>query len=302
MNFSTSLYLNLNGFEKTICAMRTTDNESTLRFTWKRNFGIKQLLKDEASWSQTLVAGLAEFLGTAILIFVGCMGCVGSLTDIPNALQTALTFGFAVTCVIQIIGHISVAHINPAVTVSAVILGHKSLPAAAVYILAQLSGAVVGYGMLKAITPTELLHNGDDTSASSFCVTLIHSKISVIQGLIVETVTTGVLILLCCASWDPRNARNSDSTPIKFGLTVTTLSLSGGPYTGCSMNPARTFGPALWNNAWSSHWVYWLGPMAGSILATLAYKTLFWPRKPADKDIPEAAALNSVATEKQEVN
>ncbi|XP_046742005.1 aquaporin AQPcic-like isoform X2 [Diprion similis] len=283
----------------TFGSLETPDSQSLLDESQSR---FKQLLKDEASWSQTLVTGLAELLGTAILVFVGCMGCVGSLSTIPTSLQTALTFGFAVTCVIQIIGHISVAHINPAVTVCAVILGHKSLPAAAVYIVSQLLGAIIGYGMLKAITPAELLHNGDLTSASSFCVTSIHSKISLIQGLLVETVATGVLILLCCASWDPRNARNSDSTAIKFGLTVTTLSLSVGPYTGCSMNPARTLGPALWNNAWTTHWVYWLGPIAGSILATLAYKTLFWPRESADKDIPEATALNSVATEKQEIN
>lgn len=150
------------------------------------------------------------------------------------------------------------------------------------------------------MTPDELLHGGDPTASNLFCVTAIHDGLSPTQGLVTETVATGILILLCCASWDPRNAKNSDSTGIKFGLTVATLSMSSGPYTGCSMNPARSFAPALWNNFWANHWVYWLGPIAGSILMTLAYKTIFWPKKTTDESSPEAAALNSVDIEKPE--
>lgn len=151
------------------------------------------------------------------------------------------------------------------------------------------------------MTPGNLLHDGNATSASAFCVTSLNANISPIQGLITETAATAIIVLLCCASWDPRNERNSDSTAIKFGLTVSTLSMSVGPYTGCSMNPARSFAPALWNNSWTMHWVYWLGPIAGSILVSVAYRTLFWPKKQSKEIMPEATALNSVDSEKIEV-
>ncbi|XP_048507781.1 aquaporin AQPAe.a-like isoform X2 [Athalia rosae] len=264
----------------------------------------RQLIKDEAPWGETLLTGLAELVGTAILVFIGCMGCVGSLADPPSQLQISLTFGFAVTCVIQLIGHISIAHINPAVTICSMILGLKSLPTGVIYMVGQVLGAVIGYGMLKVVTPSDLLHaGGDGSSSTSFCMTMVSTKLTLVQGLLTETVATGILIFLCCASWDPRNEKNSDSTALKFGLTVAALAMAATPYTGCSMNPARSFGPALWNNEWTGHWVYWLGPIVGSVIVSLAYKILWWPRKSLEEEIiAEAVALNAVESEKPEQN
>lgn len=109
-------------------------------------------------------------------------------------------------------------------------------------------------------------------------------------------------MLFICGCLDPRNANKSDSTAIKFGLTLSTLGMAVGPYTGCSLNPARSFGPALWHNDWREQWVYWLGPISGAVLTTLVYKTLFWPVKSPPADIPEAVPLEVIDTNKNEVD
>ncbi|XP_063979294.1 aquaporin AQPcic-like [Diachasmimorpha longicaudata] len=236
---------------------------------------MKELLHEDSSIRDTLKCGLAEFIGTSLLVFLGCMSCIGSLGTAPALLQISLVFGLAVMVIIQSIGHISGAHINPAITVGAVILGKKSLPAASVYFLAQCLGAIVGYGMLKIITPRLLLHTGDPSKMSSFCVTELHVNISVIEGLLAEIMATAILMFMTCACWDTRNERNTDSVAIKFGLTVAVLCMAVAPYTGCSMNPARSLGPAIWNNNWGHHWIYWFGPLGGSLIASILYRSIF---------------------------
>ncbi|XP_011175320.2 aquaporin AQPAe.a isoform X2 [Solenopsis invicta] len=218
----------------------------------------------------------AEIVGTGILLLIGCMGGVGTMGPAPPPpLQTALTFGLTVNLVIMMIGHVSGAHLNPAITIGAVIMGLKSIPTGAVYILGQLIGATVGYGTLKMITPAELFNDGNPNSTVGLCVTTVHPGINCVQGLLIEVFCTFCLLCAACATWDPRCAHISDSVALKFGLSVATLSFAAGPYTGCSMNPARTFAPALWNNAWKDHWIYWLGPILGALFGTYVYKVLF---------------------------
>ncbi|XP_031829607.1 aquaporin-like isoform X2 [Nomia melanderi] len=263
-----------------------------------RDFGFKKLVEVEGGMKNTLLTGLAELVGTAILVFIGCMGCVASLGVTPSHLQIALTFGLAVMLVIQSIGHISQAHVNPAITVGAVILGKKTLSEAVVYLLSQLIGAVLGYGMLKVVTPAGHLTSTGSGESDVFCVTDLHGDLSAIQGLLVEGIATGILMLVACAVWDPKNVKNTDSVPVRFGLAVAVLATAFGPYTGCSMNPARSFGPALWNNQWTHHWIYWFGPIGGSLLVSFLYKTTFGARTEEEESGPESVALNTVTSHK----
>lgn len=265
--------------------------------------GLKRLVEGEGTTKSTLLAGLAELIGTSILVLVGCMGCVASLGVVPSHLQITLTFGLAVMVVIQCIGHISQAHINPAITVGAVVLGKKTIPEGLVYIISQLIGAILGYGMLKVVTPQDRLTSGTVNQSRLFCVTDLHTELSAIQGLIIEGISTAVLVLVFCSVVDPRNERNTDSVAIKFGLTVTVLATAIGPYTGASMNPVRSFAPALWNNQWSHQWVYWFGPLGGALFASFAYRTIFGVAEkiPEDEEpTAEAVALNSVDAQKIE--
>ncbi|XP_011151291.1 aquaporin AQPcic isoform X4 [Harpegnathos saltator] len=258
-------------------------------------------MQGEGTVKRNLFCGLAELIGTALLVFLGCMGCVGSLGVTPPHLQIALTFGLVVMVVIQSIGHISQAHINPAVTMGAVVLGKKSIPEALIYIVSQVIGGIVGYGILKVVTPKEQLTSGSIDQADVFCVTDIHGSLSAIQGFLLEAIATGVLMLVVCSVWDIRNEKNTDSAPIKFGFTVAVLATTVGPYTGCSMNPARSFAPALWNNQWARHWIYWFGPIAGGLLSAFMYRTVFGvPDKVEEEPVPEAVALNSLESQKTE--
>ena len=136
-----------------------------------------------------------------------------------------------------------------------------------------------------------------------FCVTDVHKDLHLIQGLLIEGIATAILMLIACGIWDPRNSENTDSVAIKFGLAVTALATSVGPYTGCSMNPVRSLAPAIWGGYIENQWVYWLGPIGGSLLASLAYKSVFWPKESDDEDstIPENVALNSINSQKAEV-
>ncbi|XP_051162704.1 aquaporin-4-like isoform X2 [Leptopilina boulardi] len=227
----------------------------------------------------------AEILGTAILIFIGCMGSIGTLgSSPPPPMQSALTFGLTVNLIIMMLGHISGAHLNPAVTIGAVILGIKSIPTGILYVIAQFIGAIIGYGMLMVVTPYMLLDDGLGKN-NPFCVTLVHPEISISQAILIETLCTGCILLGASATWDPRCAHTTDSTALRFGFSVAALSFAASPYTGCSMNPARTFAPAIFQNAWENHWVYWVGPIFGALLGTYTYKILFGvPTKECKKD------------------
>ncbi|XP_034936324.1 aquaporin AQPAe.a-like isoform X2 [Chelonus insularis] len=249
----------------------------------------------------TLLCGAAEFAGTAMLVLLGCGGCIGSLGIVPSYLQANLTFGLAVMIVIQCFGHISHAHVNPAITVGSIVLGKKSIAEGLVYLVAQMLGSVMGYGLLKLITPTGMMFHDSPEAAHNFCITALNPMISTAQGLMAEILATMVLMAIACAVWDKRNEINTDSTALRFGLAVSCLAMVFGKYTGCSMNPARSFGPAIWNNSWSEHWVYWFGPITGSALAAALYRVAFGIKEDNNElQVPEAVGLNYIDADKPE--
>ncbi|XP_032590137.1 aquaporin isoform X2 [Drosophila grimshawi] len=214
-----------------------------------------------------------ELTATAFLLFLGCMGCVQTSEYINSHLQCSLNFGFVVMVCIQCFGCVSGAHLNPAVTLASYIYDMISLPMALAYFVAQIAGAFIGYGLLKASLPHNAICSLDTPLGA--CVTTVDSGISVWQAALIEFLITCVLITICCGVWDPRNTKFQDSTAIRFGLAIACLSLTAGQYTGASMNPVRSFAPALWNNVWESHWIYWVCPIAGSLVTSLIYKYVF---------------------------
>ncbi|XP_076180852.1 aquaporin-like [Ptiloglossa arizonensis] len=240
---------------------------------------LSKLMTEDATGWDTLTIGLAEVIGTAMFVFIGCTGCIGTLTTIPSVLQIALTFGLAVMIAIQCVGHISGAHLNPAITVATLILGKKSLPMTVLYIFSQCIGSMIGFGLLKVITPSDLILASSTASADSFCITNIHNDLNDLQGFLTEVLATGILVFFACGLWDHRNASNTDSASMRFGLCVAALCMAFIPYTGCSLNPARSLGPAVWNGSWSHHWIYWLAPLCGSVIASILYRCLFLSKR-----------------------
>ncbi|XP_046669837.1 aquaporin-like isoform X2 [Homalodisca vitripennis] len=239
----------------------------------------------------------AEAVGTGMLLFFGCMGGVSFMEDVPlHPLQGAIVFAVVVATIIQIFGHISAAHLNPAVTVAFMVLGQVSPGLAVVYVFSEIVGAVLGFGLLMLLTPRDVLSSAMSTGVG-LCCTVPHTGLSDVQAVAVEFFSTCFLVMVVCACEDPRNANKADSTPLKFGCTILALSIAVGPYTGASMNPVRSLGPALWNGQWRSHWVYWLGPGLGGFFTAVFYQAIF-----NRNNVNDAAPLEEVPLNQVKVN
>ncbi|XP_049540052.1 aquaporin AQPAe.a-like [Anopheles darlingi] len=235
---------------------------------------------------------LAELIGTGLLVMLGCMGCVSGLGHTPGHFELAINFGLIVMIIVQVFGCVSGSHLNPAVTAGAWVYDLVSTKMALAYVAAQCIGSFMGYGILKMLTPAVVFESAKDPGAG-FCVTQPNPLITTIQAVGVEFVATMVLILVCCGVWDPRNAKHHDSVALKFGFTVGALAVAAGPYTGASMNPARSLGPVLWNGVYTAHWVYWVGPLTAGFLTAFAYKAVFRREVPVELPNHELRALNT---------
>ncbi|KRF80380.1 aquaporin isoform X2 [Drosophila virilis] len=214
-----------------------------------------------------------ELTATAFLIYLGCMGCVQTTVIVNSHVQIAISFGFVVLICIQCFGCVSGAHLNPAVTLASYVYRQISWPMALGFFVAQMLGAFIGYGLLKASLPDNFICS--TITPQGACLTTVASGVALWQAVLIEFLITCVLITICCGVWDPRNAKFQDSVPIRFGLAIACLSLIAGQFTGASMNPARSFAPAVWNNAWENHWVYWVSPLAAALVTSLVYKHVF---------------------------
>ncbi|XP_050097503.1 aquaporin-like [Anopheles aquasalis] len=235
---------------------------------------------------------LAELIGTGLLVMLGCMGCVSGLGHIPGHFELAINFGLIVMIIVQVFGCVSGSHLNPAVTAGAWVYDLVSTKMALAYVAAQCIGSFMGYGILKMLTPAAVFDTAKEQGAG-FCVTQPNSLITTTQAVGIEFVATMVLILVCCGVWDPRNAKHHDSVALKFGFTVGALAVAAGPYTGASMNPARSLGPVLWNGDYTAHWVYWIGPLTAAFLTAFAYKAVFRREVPVELPNHELRALNT---------
>jgi len=208
----------------------------------------------------------AEALATFFLVFIGT-GAVLANDASGGAVGTvgiALAFGFVVMAMIYAIGHVSGAHLNPAVTIG--FWATRRFPGrmVPVYITAQLLGAVSASLLLS------LVRSASDIEGS-LGVTL--PSIPVLPTLAIEFLLTFALMFVIMAvATDTRVPQGFAGWAI--GSVVVFDALMGGGFTGASMNPARSFGPALVEGAWQLHWIYWLAPIAAAVAAAHCYEWL----------------------------
>ena len=218
-----------------------------------------------------LAAYVAELVGTLLLTFAVCTVVVLYVATSANA-QTGSDFavvglvhGFVLFGLIITLGAASGGHFNPVVTLAAAILRRIDPVDAAVYILAQLSGGVLGALLVKGI----LL---DEGRASHYGATTISPLLGhEYLGAIVEGIGAFLLVLAVCAvAFNPRARR--EWAPLAIGLTLGLDVMIFGPLTGSAVNPARWFGPALIGNEFGGTWPYLVGPIVGAVLAAFLYR------------------------------
>ncbi|VEN55520.1 unnamed protein product [Callosobruchus maculatus] len=231
---------------------------------FKETLGINEIKSKNSNLPKAL---LAEFLGVLLLNLFGCGSVV--LSDSNKTVVIPLAFGLAIFVVVQALGHVSGAHLNPAVTTGLMSTGTTPILRGVLYIVVQCLGALAGSGLLKALTPEKLHQFGLGNTAINYDV------ITALQAFGIEFFLGFILVLTVCGVCDPNKPEMKSTAPLAIGLAVALGHLTCMPFTGASMNPARSFGSAVIANIWDDHWVYWAGPIFGGIAAALLYKHAF---------------------------
>ena len=212
---------------------------------------------------------LAELIGTFTLVFIGAGAGALAATSGGGIVAVAFAHGLALMVIVYAWGSISGAHVNPAVTFGIAVTGRIEWPKAIAYWVAQFLGAAIAAYLLKWLLETVL--PGSDLGSTIGSLT----KDAPAKVVVLEGVLTFFLVIAVFASGV--HGRNGNMAGIAIGLVLTMDILFGGALTGASMNPARTFGPALATGDMSYLWMYIVGPLAGGAIAGLLYDKFFLP-------------------------
>ena len=208
-----------------------------------------------------------EAIGTFALVIAGCGAIITNATH-PGSLGgvgISLVFGLVIMVMIYAGGHLSGAHYNPSVTIAFTLARHFPPRDALAYIAAQLAGASAAALLLLAAWPNKPAHLGatlpsvNTTTALSYEIVLTAFLMFVITAVATDTRAVGA------------------AAAIAIGGTVGLDALFGGPITGASMNPARSFGPALASGTWHDLWIYLAGPLIGAAIGVFAYQLVRQP-------------------------
>ena len=207
---------------------------------------------------------VAEFIGTCVLVLFACGTAAMVGCDTPAGyLATALSFGLVIVAMAYSIGNVSGCHINPAVSIAMLISKKMNVKDFIGYIIAQFAGATAGAALL-------MLFAGKDSGLGA---NALYDN-DVILSLAIEVILTFVFVLAILGVTS--KIENSSVAGIVIGLSLTLVHLLGIAFTGTSVNPARSFGPAIFvgGDALANVWVFIVAPLAGGALAAVVYKFL----------------------------
>lgn len=217
----------------------------------------------------------AELIGTFYLCFAGIAAILSTQPPINSGIGLvgiALAHGLALSIAVSVFGGISGGHINPAVTAGMLATGRIKLPLAVGYVVAQLLGAAA------AATVCTLIFPYGAVAATNLGTPLPPNPLppwmNIYVILLAEFVMTFLLVMSVYGTAVDERGAGVNIGGFAIGLTVTFDILAGGPITGASMNPARSFGPALISWHWKYHWCYWAAPLAGGVAAAVVYHSL----------------------------
>lgn len=218
---------------------------------------------------------IAEFIGTMVLVILGCGTAMLVGCDAVNGggyILTALAFGLVIVGMAYCVGNISGCHINPAVSLGVLISGGMSVKDFIGYVISQILGAIAGTGILSLIFT---LGNVTDKTGGFGSNGLAGVNGNPVAGLVVEIVLTFIFVLTIIGVTS-KNAGHGSFGGLVIGLTLTLVHIFGIGLTGTSVNPARSIGPAIFagGDALASLWVFIVGPLVGAALAAVVYKVL----------------------------
>jgi aquaporin-4 len=221
-------------------------------------------------------AWFAEAIATFCLVFFGPLSVVmaaaafGTGLSIEGILLISFAHGGAIGLMVYAFGHVSGAHINPAVTVSMLVTRRIGIVDGIGYIVFQIIGAIIAAFSLKAILP-ELgakVNFGTQGGPSDLL------GYSAMSGFAVELILTFFLVTVIFMTAVHKKAP-AGMYGLAIGGMIFLIHLVGVPLTGASVNPARTLGPAIASGYWDFHWIYWAGPIIGAIIAGLIMHHIF---------------------------
>jgi len=219
---------------------------------------------------------VAEFLGTFFLCFAGIAAILSTTSAVGSGagiVGIALAHGLALSIAVNAFGGVSGGHCNPAVTLAMLVTGRSSPQNAVGYIVAQCAGATAAAFLCASVFPA------DAVAQANLGIPLPAAWATSGVVFTLEFVMTFLLVIAVFGTAvDPRGAAVKIGG-FAIGLTVTFDILAGGAVTGASMNPARSFGPALVQGFWQWHLFYWIAPIAGGITAALIYDNLILDKK-----------------------
>ncbi|KAL3824377.1 hypothetical protein ACJIZ3_020406 [Penstemon smallii] len=227
---------------------------------------------DDSFSLASVKAYIAEFISTFLFVFAGVGSAIAynkvtsdAALDPEGLVAIAICHAFALFVAVSVGANISGGHVNPAVTFGLAVGGQITILTGLFYWIAQLLGAVAASFLLKVVTgglaiPTHGVGAG----------------VGAVQGVVFEIVITFALVYTVYATAaDPKKGSLGTIAPIAIGFIVGANILAAGPFSGGSMNPARSFGPAVASGDFSGHWIYWVGPLIGGGLAGLTYSNVF---------------------------
>jgi aquaporin Z len=243
----------------------------------------------------------AEFIGTAILVFFACgvatlcfgFGFTGGSTA-AGIVATALAFGLVLMGLIFTIGAISGCHVNPAVTIGALVAGRISITDAIGYFVAQFAGGLGGAALLWAVFSGSSMYNRTKTGlgADGFGSSSM-TKLDMGHAFLVEVILTAVFIFVILAVTSKLG--NAITAGIAIGFTLAFIHLVGIPLTGTSVNPARSFGPAIIVGGTALHqlWLFIVAPLVGGVIGAIGHVAIFG--RDTGEDVTEGVEASRAA-------
>ncbi|KAK2876564.1 hypothetical protein QQF64_004636 [Cirrhinus molitorella] len=228
--------------------------------------------KPQGRYGRIIQPCVAELVGTTFFVFIGCVSVIENVAA-AGRLQPAIVHGLAVAVLVACMAEISGSHFNPPFTIAVWLCGGLHLTMVIPYLVSQLIGGVLGAAMSKIMTS-----HANYMNATGAAFAVLKSDELLGKAVFAEIAMT-CLITMVVLLGAVNGKSKSPLVPFMVGCTVIINILAGGDISGTCLNPARAFGPALMANYWTYHWVYWVGPIGGGLLAAALVRLLLGDEK-----------------------